>query len=104
MCSAKRSHSTCHDCNDDGDGDDGDGDDGVDMWAGQGRYPDQFPTAGAAAPLHQSQPSKELSHFDNDILIRQTQFYWTMDCPPKSRMLKFFCFFFAMGQPNHTNE
>ena len=59
----------------DGDGDDGDGDDGVDMWAAQGRYPDQFPTAGAAAALNQSQPSKELSHFDNDILIRQSQFY-----------------------------
>ena len=58
-----------------GDGVDGGGDDGVDMWAAQGRYPDQFPTAGAAAPLNQSQPSKELSHFDNDILIRQTQFY-----------------------------
>ena len=78
------------------DGDDGDGDDGVDMWAAQGKYPDQFPTAGAAAPLHQSQPSKELSHFDNDILIRQTQFYWRMDYPPKSRMLKFF-FVFCKG-------
>ena len=57
-----------------GDGVDG-GDDGVDMWAAQGSYPDQFPTASAAATLNQSQPSKELSHFDNGILIRQSQFY-----------------------------